>query len=329
MKRLLLWSWPLLAAIGCLPAVAGDAWLLPTGYPAAYFQTQNVARFADDVAAATAGRLRIEVRPGGQLLPLAQIRPAVEAGSVPLAEFNLSAEAAVDPAFGLDALPFVAQSYEDAELLWTISRPLVERALRRRGLVLLYAVPWPPQGLYAGSPLARVGDLKGQRLRSYNPATMQLARLLGAQPVEVPLVDLRAALAEKRVDLLLTSATSGVEVRAWEFLKHYYDVRAWYPKNVVVANAQALAALPAADRQALLDAAAAAERRGWQASRSQDGADRGQLAAHGLRVDNVSPEFAAALQRAGESLVRAYLRSAGSDVLDVLLAYNLRRPPGR
>ncbi|HEX5802928.1 MAG TPA: TRAP transporter substrate-binding protein, partial [Azospira sp.] len=279
MKRLLLGVGALLAALGFASAYAGEPWLLPTGYPAAYFQTRNVVRFADEVAAATAGRLRIDVRPGGQHLPLAKIRPAVEQGSVPLAEFNLSAEAAVDPLFGLDALPFVTQSYEDAELLWQISRPLVETALRRRGLALLYAVPWPPQGLYANRPLGRLEDLKGLRLRSYNPATVQLARLLGAQPVEVPLVELRGALGEKRLDTLLTSATSGVEVGAWDFMKNYYDVRAWYPKNVVVANAQALAALSAEDRQALLDAAREAERRGWQQSRSQDSADRGQLAA--------------------------------------------------
>lgn len=311
------------------PLAAAEALLLPTGYGETLFQTRNVLQFAAEVGVATGGRVRIEVRPGGQHLPLAKIRAAVEAGSVPLGEFILSGEAAVDPVFGLDTLPFVTQSYEDAELLWKISRPPIENALRKRGLVLLYAVPWPPQGIYANRSLEKMKDMAGLRLRTYNATTVELSRLVAAQPVSVPMTELRAALGEGRLDMLLTSATSGVDVRAWEFLKHYYDVRAWFPKNVVVINAQALALLSPDDRKALLMAAKAAETRGWQASRAQDIADQALLKARGMRVEIPSPELAAGLQRVGEKLVREYLRSAGSDALSALLSFNLERGSNR
>lgn len=320
---------PLLAALTLPPAVAGETWVLASGYGEAMFQTRNLVRFAADVRAATGGRLTIEVRPGGKHLPLAKIRPAVERGEVALGEFNLSAEAEVDPLLGLDALPFVTQSYADAELLWKLSRPAVEQVLRRRGLEVLYAVPWPPQGLYSRRPLGRVEDLARSRLRSYNPATRQLARLLGAEPQDVPLVELRDTLARGGLDVLLTSATSGVDVRAWDYMPHYYDVRSWFPKNIVTVNAAALATLAPAERRALFAAAQAAEQRGWQDSRDQDAADRAQLAARGMRIESASPELAAGLQRAGEKLVRDYLRNAGSDALSVLLAFNLQRAPAR
>lgn len=312
------------AAVG-----AQAAWILPTGYGESCFHTANVQRFAQEVGEATHGRLRIDVRPGGSHTPLAKIRERVENGEVAIGEFNLSAEAAVDPLFGLDALPFIVGSYEDAELLWRLSRPAIERALAGRGLVVLYAVPWPPQGLYSGHALASVRDLAGLKLRTYNPATQRLAEFLGAKPVSLPLPELQTALAQKRLDVLLTSATSGVETHTWDYMHYYQDVRAWYPKNIVVANAKVWAALSEKDRQSVLAAARQAEARGWQVSREQDARDRKQLAAHGMRVDDPSPTLAAGLQRQGEHLVREYLHTAGADALSILIEYNNRRSAAR
>lgn len=299
--------------------------VMPTGYGENLFQTRNVRQFAADARAASSGKLAIDVRDGGKLLPMNRIRAAVESGEVPMGEFILSGEAATDPLFALDALPFLTQSYDDAELLWKLSRPLVEAALRRRNLELLYAVPWPPQGLYANRALERTKDLAGLRLRTYNAATEKLAHLVSAQPVAVPLPELRVALGGGRLDLLLTSATSGVDTKAWEHLKYYYDVRAWFPKNVVVINSKVLAGLSNGERDALLSAAREAERRGWQLSKAQDTSDQMQLKAGGMRVELPSPELSSGLQRAGEKLVREYLQSAGGDVLSVLLSYNMQR----
>lgn len=313
------------AALFCLgvgAALAQVDWIMPTGYGEALFQTENIRQFASEVLESTQGRLRIDVRSGGSHTPLAGIREKVERGEVALGEFNMSAEAAVVPLLGLDALPFVVTSYDDAELLWRLSRPAVEQALRARGLVVLYAVPWPPQGLYANQPVEAVKNLSGLRFRSYNPTTRRMAELLGATPVAVPLPELQAALADKRLDVLLTSATSGVETHAWDYLRFYFDVRAWYPKNVVVANARSLQALGDNERRVLLDAARRAEARGWQASRAQDARDRKQLAARGMRVEAASPNLAGGLQRIGERLVREYLKTAGPEALGVLLEFN-------
>jgi hypothetical protein len=36
-------------------------------------------------------------------------------------------------------------------------------------MMLLYSVPWPPQGIYAKKPLNTAADLKGIKWRAYSP----------------------------------------------------------------------------------------------------------------------------------------------------------------
>ncbi len=75
-----------------------------------------------------------------------------------------------DPIFGIDTVPFLATSYPAAKKLWDASRPAVEKKLDSQGLKLLFAVPWPPQGLFSKTAVTKVEDLKGVKWRAYNPA---------------------------------------------------------------------------------------------------------------------------------------------------------------
>jgi len=61
-------------------------WQLATGYRAESFHTQNIERMAADLARASAGRLRIEVKPNSALVKLADIRQAVQDGKVQAGE---------------------------------------------------------------------------------------------------------------------------------------------------------------------------------------------------------------------------------------------------
>ena len=320
------WRLVLFVILAWLPWLAwGETIVLPTGYGEAFFQTANVRKFAADVGVATGGRIQIDVRSGGEHTSLDKIRERLESGQIVFGEFNLSAESATEPLFGLDALPFIVSSYNDAELLWKLSRAAIARAMLQRGMVLLYAVPWPPQGLYANRRINDIRDIRGLQFRTYNPASERLATLFATVPVSVALPDLRQALREKRLDILLTSASSGVDTQAWEYMNHYIDLRAWYPKNVVAVNARHWASLDEKDRQAILAVARRAEARGWQASREVDQLDMRRLAARGMKIEAASALLNAGFERIGEQLVREYLHRANSEALGILLEYNKQR----
>ncbi|MEF9482018.1 TRAP transporter substrate-binding protein [Ralstonia sp. 1B3] len=207
-----------------------------TPYPALNFHTQNLQAFASAVSSATNGGLKLEVYPNGTLLKPAAIFDGVKDGKAEAGEVMLSTLAQRDPLFGVDSIPFVVSGYNDARLLWDASRSHIEALMKANGLRLLYAVPWPPQNLYSETPIARLSDLKGHRLRTYNAAQKRIAELYGAQAVQVEAADLTAAIAGGRIDTMVTSPSTGLETKAGQRMTYYYKVNAWIPKNAVFVN---------------------------------------------------------------------------------------------
>ena len=259
-------------------ARAATVWRLATGYRPETFHTVNVEAMAKDVLAATGGEFRIEVHPNNALAKLNDIRAAVEAGKIEAGETIMSSLVGEIAIAGADSVPFIISSYADARRMWRYQRPLIERHMAKRGMQVLYAVPWPPQGLYSNRPVAVADDLRGSRMRTYNPTTVRIAQMLGAEPVDVPTAEVGQAFTEGRIDSMITSATTGAENQVWRQVRYFYDIKAWFPKNIVFANAAAMKALPKPSRDALLTAAAAAELRGWSASEAAASARRGKLA---------------------------------------------------
>lgn len=324
MKKLLL----SIATASSLALCVGSAfaqakWDLPSGYGANTFQVQNLVQFADGVDKATGGKLKITVHPNASLFKANEIKRAVQSGQTPVGEFILSGASNEAPVYGVDAIPFLASSYADSKRLDTASRALLVKTLAAQGIKLLYTVPWPPQSLYSKKPLASIADLKGTKMRAYNPATSYIATAVGAQPVTIQLAELPAALATGGVDNFLTSSASGVDSKLYESVKYFYDVNAWLPRNAVVVNQKAFDALDKAAQDAVLAQAASAEQRGWQISEKNNGDYLKELAAKGMTIDTVT---GAALKRElkaiGDRMTADWLKLAGDDGKAIIDAYN-------
>lgn len=302
-------------------APGATVWRLATGYPAENFHTVNLLAMAREVALATQGQLRIEVHPKNTLVALNAIRAAVQDGKLEAGEAIMSSLVADVPMAGADSVPFITRGYADAMRLWRIQRPLIERAFAQRGLRVLYAVAWPPQGLYANRPLGGMGDLRGLRMRAYNATTARIATLMGAVPVDVPATELDRALADGRIDCMMTSAVTGVESRVWQSMRFFYDIDAWFPKNLVFANGKAWEALPAALRAALETASAAAESRGWAASAAAAARSLDELRRNGVKTEPVPYLFSRDLQRLGEHFSLDWVRQVGVGANEVFIPY--------
>lgn len=309
------------ALASAAPAVAQTKWNLASAYPPDNFHTENLAQFAKDADALSGGKLAITLQPNAVLFKAPEIKRAVATGQVQAGEVLLSLHENEDAIFGIDVVPFLATSYAEAAKLWKVSRPAVEKKLAAQGLMLLYAVPWPPQGLFSKTPVAKVEDLKGAKWRAYNAGTSRIGEAVGAQSVTVQQAELAQALATGVVTALITSGATGYDVKIWESIPNFYDIQAWLPKNAVFVNKAAFDALDKPTQEAVLKAAAAAEARGWKASEEKTKWYYEQLAAKGTAVAPPSPELKAGFQKIGAALTEAWLAKAGADGKAIVGAY--------
>ncbi len=302
-------------------AHAQTSWKLATGYRAESFHTQNLYQFAQEVEQATAGKLKIEVHPNNTLAKLNDIRQAVQDGKAEAGETIMTSLVKDIPIAGADSIPFVVGSYADAQRLWKLQRPLIETHLAARGLKALYAVPWPPQGLFANRQMRSSADFNGTKMRTYNSTTIRIAELMKAVPVDVAMVDVNKALAEGRMDNMITSAVTGVENKVWGPIKYYYEINAWFPKNIVFVNAKAFNALPAATQKTVMEVAATAESRGWAKSQAVMQESTAELRANGIKVERVSSEFDSEIKRLGEKFSREWVRLVGNEANNIFVPY--------
>lgn len=302
-------------------AKALSSWKLATGYRAESFHTQNLSTLAREVGIATQGSFVIDIHPNNTLAKLNEIRGAVETGKAQAGESILTSMTADIPLAGADSVPFIVSSYADAKRMWKHQRPLLEKHFQERGLQLLYAVPWPPQGLYSSKPVTSIADFKGTRMRTYNPTTARIAALMQAQGVDVPMVEVGKAFAEGRVDNMITSAVTGVENKVWSHVKYFYEINAWFPKNVVFANAKAMSELEPLARDALLRAAHAAEQRGWDTSERLATESVEELRRNGMKIERVPRDFSLDLKRMGERFSLEWVRQVGPEANGVFIPY--------
>lgn len=301
----------LLAA--AMTASAQTKWDLPAAYPATNFHSVNLQQFADDVDRASGGKLKITVHPNASLFKAPEIKRAVQTNQAQIGEILLVNFQNEWQIFGADGLPFLADSYDEAMKLWRVQRPIMEKKLAEQGMMVLYAVPWPPQGIYVKKPISSAADLKGVKWRAYSPATARIAELVGAQPVTVQAAELSQAMATGVVESYMSSGSTGFDTKTYEHIKYWYDTQAWLPKNAVIVNRRAFEALDKPTQDALLKSAADAETRGLAASRKTNTESLDRLRANGMQILPPSPQLKADMKRVGDVMLKEWLDKAGPE----------------
>ncbi len=301
-----------LAVISSATTSAATRWDMATPYVDATHHTQNNIQFAEDVKTATNGELEIIIHSGASLIKHKEIPKAVRSQQVPIGEVFIGIMGNDDPIYKLDNIPFLATDFDQAKKLYAISKAALEAKLDEDGLMLLYSVPWPPQGIYSQEPVNKIEDFKGAKLRSYSSTLSRLAILLEASPTTVQTVEIPQAFSTGIVDMMITSPTTGVSSQSWDYVSHYTDVQAWIPKNMVIVNKRAFRRLDKPVQSALLTAAAKAETRGWEVAIQETKDKTAELAAHGMTVTEPSEILMTELKKVGENMATEWAEEAGS-----------------
>ena len=298
-----------------------EKWDMALAYGAGNFHSANATEFAKNVTEKSGGKLTIVTHPGGSLFKGGEIFRAVRTGQAQIGERFMSALGKEDPLLEIDSQPFLATSYSDAMKLYKASKDEIVKSLDSKGLIFLYAVPWPAQGLYSKKEINNVGDLKGLKFRAYNSATIRIAELTGMAPTKIEAAEISQAFSTGAVESMITSPTTGKNKKIWENgVKYFYDIAAWFPKNMVIVNKDAWNKLDSQTQELVMQQAALAERKGWNLSKKGNVADKKALADAGMKVGKVNSALEKHFQKVGATMADEWKAKAGSRGASVLAA---------
>ena len=285
---------------------------MASGWPEANYHTKNDRLFVEDIEKATGGKLKITIHSNQSLYKLPATKQAVQTGQVHVGELASGQYSNEDPVHEPSNIPFLAVGFDKASKLWGITKPLVTESFAKQGIRLLYGVPWPRQGFYTKEPVASADSLKGVKFRIYSTGTARMAELLGALPTRVEFSEMPQAFATGLIGAMYTSAQTGIDSHAWDFTKYFTDVGGNHAMSYVIANERFFQELAPDVQKAVLDAASAAEKRGWQMAQDVNKEQVAFLKEKGMVIDTPTPEFRAQLDAVGKQIAEEWVKKVGA-----------------
>lgn len=310
-----------IAATAGVPAVAQTKWTMASGYPEDSFFTRNIRQFIEDVDTATDGALQIDLRANGSLIKHDSIKRAVQAGQVQIGEVRLAVYSNEDKMYGLDNLPNLVTTYDEAWKLKEAQESYFDAHLKEDGLRIITYVAWPGQGFYTKEKIGSLADLEGKSLRIYSPQTQQMGEMMGMDATILPFADVPQAFSTGLIESMWTSAQTGTDVQAWDYVDVFTYTGSMYNKNAILVNARALKALDEDTRQAVIDAGKKASKRGWKMSKEASKAKTDELADHGMTVADAPDDVMARMTEIGETMTGDWREDATDEQNAVLDAY--------
>jgi TRAP-type C4-dicarboxylate transport system substrate-binding protein len=311
-----------ITGVAATNAHADEKWDMALAYSATNFHSEIAAEFATEVTEKSGGKLSIVTHPGGSLFGGSEIFGAVRKGLAPIGERLISALGNDNAIYEVDSVPFLATGFEGAKKLYKASKPALKEALEEARLHFLYSCPWPPQGFYTIKEANSLDDVKGLKFRAYNATTSKMAEGLGMLPTKIEAAELSQAFATGVAQSMISSGSTGYDRKLWEHVSHYYDVKAWLPRNMVIVNGKAWAGLDDATKGVIEAAAATAEENCWAKSAELDQWYIEQFTTNGMTVGKLNPAMQAEFEKVGAELKDAWLERAGDKGKAVIEAFN-------
>lgn len=301
----------------------GTHWDLSQPWGPREFHVLDAQRFAAEVNRITNGELTIHVNPGAVLgIKGPDTMRAVEEGIVDMADASSFQQVGTEPILGLESLPYLVETIDELATLYSIIRPAVDAAYARHGMRVMYIAPWPNQCFYFSKPINSVADMRGLKMRTYDKLSTDLVRGLTMTPVQMPTTDVVAALAAGTLDAVMTSTTTAVAQKYWDFLRYTFRSNHTWSSTIMAVNEQSLMRLSPAHREGILALAKELEPQFWAISRSDDLDKLKVLEANGMITQEPSPDLMAAMRAEAKPIVEAYIQQVpeSGPLIDQFLA---------
>ncbi|MFO8031533.1 MAG: TRAP transporter substrate-binding protein [Desulfohalobiaceae bacterium] len=293
-------------------------------YPSSNFHTQGAEEFGELVEEYTDGDIQVTVHSGGSLgFEGEELLKAVKDASVPMSDILMGVVSGSEEIFGLSTYPRIVHSYEDARELYEAALPYYQEACERWNQKLLYAAPWPPSGLFTKEPVRSIEDMEGLKTRTYDKNGAQFLKKAGGSPQSMPWGEVYSALNTGLIDSVLTSATSGKDIKIWETLDHFTELNFAYPLNMVTINLDYWNSMNKEQQEAILKAAEETQESQWEASRQSHQDSMQALEENGIKISEPDQEFSENLDEIAAEIFQEYKSEASEGTIKALEAIGM------
>jgi TRAP-type transport system periplasmic protein len=309
------------AASMASPAFAQTNWTMASGYPEDSFFTVNIRQFIKEVDEATDGALKIDLRANDTLIKHDAIKRAVQSGQVQAGEIRLAVYGNEGKMYDLDNLPNLVANYDEAWKLMEAQKPYFDELFEANGMRIITYAAWPGQGFYTAEPVTSLEDLQGKSLRIYSRQTQAMGEMLGMDAIILPFAEVPQAFSTGLIESLWTSAQTGTDVQAWDYVDHFTYTGSMHNKNAIIVNARAFDALDEEVQRVVLEAGQRATERAWELSKQASEEKEQELAANGMTIAEAPEEIMARMQEIGETMVEEWRADATEEEVAVLEAY--------
>lgn len=299
------------------PAAARTEWDLYVYNPVATVAAvKGLNKVVEDIERETGGALAIRLHLGGSLpINTTTITQAVGDGVVQLGDDGYFLGNV--PIAGLLRLPMLIRTREEYDRAAAIMEPFLVKGFERKGVLVLGQYLYPFQVIFSRRDLARLADVKGQKLRVTSPEQGEFIKRLGGVPVTLGAPEVPSALDRGVVDGALTASTGGGNT--WkDLLKANYRFGVNYFNSVIIANKDAFGALAPEVQATVRRVLAARLPEITRAMAAEEEAATARMAEGGMIV---TPQRAEDLEEATKSIEPywdAWAKSRGPDAVAAL-----------
>lgn len=226
-----------------------------TGYTYSSVSTtsavKGMKRIADQVKTVTNNELAIKLHLGKTLaIASSDITQAVGDGVIEFAaDFFYSGNVPIARVLNL---PMLIENDEEWAKAYTAMKPVLVKAFAKQGVVMLGGYRYPEQTIFSTFKIDSLADLSGHKIRVTSPEQGKFVKEFDGAPITLSGSEVPTSLERGLIEGVLTASAGGA--KKWhEFLPYNYRFSVNYGNSIIIANAEAFAALDATHQQALRD----------------------------------------------------------------------------
>ena len=288
----------------------------PEGHPA----VAGMKAFADNVAAKSGGKIKVQLFLNGTLGSDQATLSAVKGGTVEMAVMNSGILASEVKALEIFDFPFLFANEKEADAI--VDGPIGQKmhaALQDKGIVGLSYWELGFRNITTSKrALNKVDDIAGLKLRVIpNAINVDWVKALNANPTPLPFPEVYAALEQGAIDGQENPIAVIAANKFWEVQKYVALTNHQYNPQSVIFSKKVWDTLSPADRKIIDDSADAATKNQRAQSRASLAANLELLKKNGMTITQFPPAEVAKLREKMKPVIDKHSAALGSTVADV------------